>query len=66
LTAFEEKETTATTTIIGNIAQRFSKYEKSGYLNGLYFKEYGNKFFQLIKTTNGWKINALIWEDDTI
>lgn len=64
LTGFEEKETEEETKIIGNIAQRFSKYRKSGYLNRDYFQEYGNKFFQFIKTTNGWKINSLIWEDN--
>lgn len=63
---FQENEIEEETRIIGNIAQRFSKYQKSGYLNGAYFKEYGNKFFQFIKTDNGWKINSLIWEDDKI
>lgn len=66
LTDFQEREIQEETKIIGNIAQRFSKYQKSGYLNGTYFKEYGNKFFQFIKTNNGWKINSLIWEDDKI
>ena len=66
LTNFEESETTEETRIIGNIAQRFSKYQKSGYLNGTYFKEYGTKFFQFVKTNNGWKITSLIWEDDKI
>ena len=66
LTNFEESEMNEETTIIGNIAQRFSRYQKSGYLNDKYFHEYGNKFFQFIKTNNGWKINALIWEDDEI
>ncbi|MGE5108317.1 MAG: GNAT family N-acetyltransferase [Sphingobacteriales bacterium] len=64
LTEFEEKETNEETKIVGNIAQRWSKYQKTGYLNGNYFKEYGNKLFQFIKTQNGWKINSLIWEDD--
>ena len=63
LTDFEESETEEETRIIGNIAQRFSKYQKSGYLNGNYFKEHGNKFFQFIKTKDGWMINSLIWED---
>jgi RimJ/RimL family protein N-acetyltransferase len=63
---FEERETNSATTIIGNIAQRNSKYQKSGYLKGTYFKEHGNKFFQFIKTINGWKINSLIWEDETV
>lgn len=64
LTEFEEHEIAGETTIIGNIAQRYSRYQKSGYLNGNYFKEYGHKFFQFVKTQNGWKINSLIWEDD--
>jgi hypothetical protein len=66
LTNFQESETKEETKIIGNIAQRFSKYQKSGYLNGRYFKEFGNKLFQFIKTSNGWKINSLIWEDNKI
>ncbi len=65
LTNFKESEIHEETNIIGNIGQRFSKFEKSGYLNGEYFKAYGNKLFQFIKTTTGWKINAVIWEDDT-
>jgi hypothetical protein len=66
LTDFEEHEISGDTKVIGNIAQRSSRYQKSGYLNGKYFKEYGNKFFQLIKTAGGWKINAIIWEDDVV
>ncbi|MEO7982758.1 MAG: DUF4440 domain-containing protein [Bacteroidota bacterium] len=61
---FEESEIEEATTIVVNIAQRFSSYRKAGYLNGNYFKESGNKLFQFIRTDNGWKINALIWEDD--
>ena len=64
LTNFEESETGEETLIIGNIAQRFSTYQKSGYLNGKYFKEYGSKLFQFIKTKKGWQITSLVWEDD--
>lgn len=64
LSDFQEVEMESEMKIIGSIAQRFSRYQKSGYLNGIYFKEYGNKFFQFIKTENGWKINSLIWEDE--
>jgi hypothetical protein len=64
LTAFSENEISSETNIIGHIAQRYSRYEKSGYMSGKYFKEYGNKFFQFIKTSEGWKINSLIWQDD--
>jgi len=61
---FKEAEIKEETKIIGNIAQRYSRYQKEGHLNGTDFKEYGHKFFQFIKTSRGWKINALIWEDD--
>jgi hypothetical protein len=64
LTAFSENEISSETNIIDHIAQRYSRYEKSGYMSGKYFKEYGNKFFQFIKTSEGWKINSLIWQDD--
>jgi RimJ/RimL family protein N-acetyltransferase len=61
---FEEYESSEETKIIGNIAQRFSKYEKKGYLHGEYFEGKGNKFFQFVKTGQGWKINSIIWEDE--
>lgn len=63
LTDFEEKETAETTKIVGNIAQRFSKYQKRGFLNGNRFEGAGHKFFQFVKTGMGWKICAVIWED---
>ena len=66
LTEFQEYELSEETKIIGNIAQRFSKFQKSGYFNDTYFKENGNKLFQFVKTSNGWKINAVVWEDDKI
>jgi len=64
LLEFEEKEIQEETKIIGGIAQRFSKYQKSGYLNGSYFKQSGNKFFQFVKTSNGWRISAVVWQDE--
>jgi len=64
LTDFEEKEIGEETKIIGSIAQRYSRYQKSGTLNGNAFLEYGHKLFQFVKTSEGWKITSLIWEDD--
>lgn len=64
LTDFEERENEETTIIVGGIAQRFSVYEKSGRSNGTYFKQRGNKFFQFVKRREGWKISAVIWEDE--
>jgi RimJ/RimL family protein N-acetyltransferase len=65
LKGFEEREIKEETTVVGNIAQRFSMYRKSGYLEEKHFTEYGNKLFQFVKTTHGWKISSVIWEDDS-
>jgi RimJ/RimL family protein N-acetyltransferase len=64
LTSFEEREVAEETKIIGGMAQRFSRYDKKGCFCGKDFKQSGNKFFQFVKTTEGWKMNAVIWEDD--
>jgi len=64
LTEFEEVETQEQTKIIKNIAQRYSKYQKSGILEGKLFKQKGHKFFQFVKTNEGWKISSVIWEDE--
>ena len=66
LTEFEEYQVSEDTKIVGNLAQRFSKYRKKGYLNGNYFEEKGNKFFQYVKTVKGWKINSIIYEYEYI
>lgn len=66
LIEFEEYEVNEETKIVNNIAQRFSKYQKRGYLNGNYFEGSGTKFFQYVKTAKGWKINSVIWEDENI
>ena len=64
LTNFSEWELSEETIISGHIAQRHSKYRKRGNLNGIAFDENGTKLFQLIKTIDGWKIAALVWEDN--
>ena len=64
LTDFEEMETKAKTQVFGQIAHRFCHYKKSGTLNGTFFETTGAKSIQFIKTTGGWKISALAWDDD--
>lgn len=64
LTGFEEGETSEEAVIVQNIAQRHSQYKKCGWLNGQYFSGKGTKFFHLVKTPEGWKISAIVWEDD--
>ena len=61
---FEEKETNEETIIIKHIAQRYSTYIKSGIWNDKPYHGTGHKFFQFINTNAGWKISALVWEDD--
>ncbi len=61
---FSEWELNEETIITGRIAQRFSRYQKTGCLNGNNFTAYGTKLFQFIKTSNGWRITAMVWEDD--
>jgi hypothetical protein len=64
LTNFQEHELHEETEIIEHIAHRRSKYQKSGNLSGKLFVETGTKLFQFIKTSDGWRINSLVWEDD--
>lgn len=64
LTEFEEQEMSEQTLILNNIAQRHSTYKKKGILEGKLFYQNGNKFFQFVKTNNGWKISSVIWEDE--
>lgn len=66
LTEFEEYEIFSETKIVNNIAHRSSKYQKKGFFNNEYFEGKGTKFFQYIKTLNGWKINSVIWQDESI
>lgn len=61
---FEENEISCETKVAGSTAQRISRYQKTGSLNGKTFKEYGTKLFQFVKINNQWKINSIIWEDD--
>ncbi len=49
LTEFEENEMQEETTIIENIAQRYSTYQKSGILNGNLFKKKDTNFYSLSK-----------------
>ncbi len=64
LTGFEETEIDEHTMISNNIAQRRSRYQKSGYLKNQHFSELGTKLFHLVRTAAGWQIGSVTWEDD--
>ena len=64
LTRFREWETAEITELFGNIAHRFSTYEKAGVSAGNEVKGRGIISTQFIATPAGWKISALAWDDE--
>lgn len=64
LAEFHEWEETASTRIVDGIANRISRYAKSGLLDGAPYAGAGTKFFQLARFAAEWKIVALAWMDD--
>jgi hypothetical protein len=63
LTAFTEVEVGAVTEIFGNVAHRFSTYEKRGTLDGVTSQAAGMISTQFIRTPDGWKITVMAWDD---
>lgn len=64
LTEFEESEEWARTILFGHIAQRTAIYRKSGRLRGEWFSARGLKLTHFIQTPQGWKMSAVIWDDE--
>jgi hypothetical protein len=63
LTAFEEVEVGAVTEIFGNVAHRFSTYEKRGTLDGVASETTGMISTQFMRTPDGWKMTVMAWDD---
>ena len=64
LTRFHEAELSDTTVVFGNVAHRYSKYEKSGTQKGQSFKARGMISTQFVRTPSGWKMSAMAWDDE--
>ena len=64
LTDFHEWEVEARTRVLANIASRWSTYEKAGRLDGADYRGRGHKFIQMYREAEGWRISAILWEDD--
>jgi hypothetical protein len=64
LTSFEEVETAETTEVFGNIAHRFSTYEKRGTMDGEAIEGAGIIATQFIRTPSGWKMSSMAWDDE--
>jgi hypothetical protein len=64
LTSFDEVETAETTEVFGNIAHRFSTYEKRGTIDGEAVEGAGLISTQFIRTASGWKMSSMAWDDE--
>jgi hypothetical protein len=64
LTSFEEVESAEVTEVFGNVAHRFSAYEKRGERDGEAFEGKGMISTQFIRTPDGWRISSMAWDDE--
>ena len=64
LVEFREWELSGRTEVFGDIAQHFCSYAKAGVQDGTPFTGRGMKTLQLVRTSAGWRISALAWDDE--
>ena len=64
LTSFAEVEIVETTEVFGNVAHRFSTYEKHGTIQGEAIEGSGLISTQFIRTPTGWRISSMAWDDE--
>jgi hypothetical protein len=64
LTSFREVELSATTEAFGNVAHRFSGYDKKGVRDGVAFEAQGMITTQFVRTADGWRISSMAWDDE--
>jgi hypothetical protein len=64
LTHFREVEIADITEVFGNVAHRFSTYEKRGNMHGSDFAVRGAISTQFIRTPSGWRISSMAWDDE--
>jgi hypothetical protein len=61
---FEEVEIDGVTSSFGNVAHRFSRYEKVGRRDGADFAGRGMISTQFVHTPAGWRISSMAWDDE--
>ncbi len=64
LTEFHESERSGQTQVFGNVAQRWSVYDKRGVQDGVEFAAVGRISTQFVRTPSGWLITAMAWDDE--
>ena len=65
LSFFIEKELWGETRFFGNIAHRYSVYEKHIKIKDREIKGKGVNSYQLVKVDGRWMVNSIIWTDET-
>ena len=61
---FREWEVTGRTEVFGDLAHHLSTYAKSGVQDGAPFTGRGVKSIQCVRTSAGWRISAVGWDDE--
>ena len=64
LTDFTEWELRGHTEIFGDIAHHFGSYAKAWQQDGESFTGRGMKTLQFVRTSDGWRISAVAWDDE--
>jgi hypothetical protein len=64
LTQFHESERSGETQVFGNVAQRWSVYDKRGVQDGVAFAAAGRISTQFVRTPSGWRITSMAWDDE--
>ena len=64
LTDFREWPTSGRTDVFGDIAQHWCTYAKSWRQGGEQVSGAGVKSLQLVRTDRGWRISAIVWDDE--
>lgn len=64
LTSFYEGEVSDITEVFGNVAHRFSTYEKRGTAKAGPIAALGAISTQFVRTATGWRISAMAWDDE--
>jgi hypothetical protein len=61
---FKEVEDAQITEVFGNVAHRFSTYEKRGTMNGTAIDARGAISTQFVRAEHGWRISSMAWDDE--
>lgn len=64
LVGFREWEVSGRTEVFGDLAHHLSTYAKSGTQDGQAFTGRGVKSVQCVRTSEGWRISAVVWDDE--